>query len=284
MKNFFSSKKFVSTAALLAIVVSSQASAATITFNDGTAAGDGSGLTSKRLADASHATNNGANGFFVETFDAATPVTLPGTVAGTTDFNAPGAEGSGCAINSTGSGIMVVGTTDDIQVRNNSVNNGAAAPANDSTCYAHTPAVDPNRDPNTVDSSVSIDYSAFLAAQSEPVGITYLGFYWGSIDEYNTFSFFSGDDPEAVVVIDGETLTNAANAGNQTDPDTNQYVSIDFTLAEAFDRVVISTTGIAGEFDNIVIGLASRPVPAPAGLAFLGLGLLGLSFSRKFKK
>ncbi|MBU3016172.1 PEP-CTERM sorting domain-containing protein [Paraglaciecola agarilytica] len=282
MKNFFSSKKFVSTAALLAIVASSQASAATISFDDKVAAGDGSGYTSGRLADTSHATNDGANGFFVETFDAATPVTLPGTVAGTTDFNAPGADGDGCAINSTGSSIMVVGTTDDIQVRNNSINNGAAAPAEDSTCYAHTPAVDPNRDPSTVDSSVTIDYSAFLAAQSEPVGITYLGFYWGSIDEYNTFTFFSGDDE--VAKIDGEELTTASNAGDQTDPETNRYVSIDFTLAEAFDRVEISTTGIAGEFDNIVIGLASRPVPAPAGLAFLGLGLLGLSFSRKFKK
>ena len=44
MKNFFSSKKFVSTAALLAIVASSQASAASISFG-GQMAGDDSGLT-----------------------------------------------------------------------------------------------------------------------------------------------------------------------------------------------------------------------------------------------
>jgi hypothetical protein len=273
MKNFFSSKKFVSTAALLAIVASSQASAASISFG-GQMAGDDSGLTSNFVADPSHAMNDGANGFFVETFDSATA--LDGAPAGTTEYNAAGAAGVGCAVNSTGSGIVVTSSTDGLGVRNDDVNNGAAAPANDNTCYGHTPAIG-----GDLPAWVEIDYTAFLASQGD-FGITYLGFYWGSIDEYNTFSFFSGDD--LVAEIDGETLTDAANAGNQTDPETNRYVNIDFSFADAFDRVRISTTGIAGEFDNIVIGLASRPVPAPAGLAFLGLGLLGLSFSRKFKK
>lgn len=273
MKNFFSSKKFVSTAALLAIVVSSQASAATISFGGQTAT-DGSGLTSNNVIDPSHAINDGSNGFFVETFDAATGV--DGAAAGSVAFNAAGAAGTGCAVNSTGSGILVTSSTDGLGVRSGSVPNVAAAPANDSTCYGHTPA-----EGGALPASVEIDYSAFLASQGD-VGITYIGFYWGSIDEYNTFSFYSGAD--LVEEIDGETLTTAANAGNQSSPVTNRYVNIDFSIADAFDRVVISTSGIAGEFDNIVIGLANRPVPAPAGLAFLGLGLLGLSFSRKFKK
>ena len=273
MKNFFSSKKFVSTAALLAIVASSQASAAAVSFG-GEAAGDDSGLTSSRLVDKSHATNNGAGGFFVETFDAAT--NIDGAGAGTTAYNAAGAAGDCGAVNGTGGGIVVTSSAGGLGVRNDDVDNGAAAPANDNTCYGHTPAIG-----GSTPAEVEIDYTAFLAAQGD-VGITYIGFYWGSIDEYNDFSFYSGDT--LIETISGDSLTTAANAGNQTDPDTNRYVNIDFAFADAFDRVVISSTGIAGEFDNIVIGLANRPVPAPAGLAFLGLGLLGLSFSRKFKK
>jgi len=273
MKNFFSSKKFVSTAALLAIVVSSQASAATISFG-GQAATDGSGLTSSNVIDPSHVINDGSNGFFVETFDTATGV--DGAGAGDTQYNAAGAAGTGCAVNGTGSGIMVTSSVGGLGVRNDDVVNGAASPANDDTCYGHTPAIG-----GQLPASVTIDYSAFLASQGD-VGITYIGFYWGSIDEYNDFSFYSGGT--LIETISGDDLTTAANAGNQTDPNTNLYVNIDFSFADAFDRVVISSTGIAGEFDNIVVGLANRPVPAPAGLAFLGLGLLGLSFSRKFKK
>ncbi len=274
MKNFFSSKKFVSTAALLAIVASSQASAATISFG-GQEADDNSGLTSNFIADPSHATNDGANGFFVETFDSATAIDDPDAGPGTTAFN-EGPMSDGCAVNSTGSGIVVTSSAGGLGVRKGSVDNVAAAPAGDDTCYGHTPA-----EGGETPAEVEIDYTAFLAAQGD-VGITYIGFYWGSIDEYNDFSFYSGDT--LIETISGDTLTTAANAGNQTDPATNRYVNIDFAFADAFDRVIISSEGIAGEFDNIVIGLANRPVPAPAGLAFLGLGLLGLSFSRKFKK
>jgi hypothetical protein len=280
MKNFFSSKKFVSTAALLAIVASSQASAAiapNITFG-GVDAGDDSGLTSGKLLDPSHVNNSGANGFFVETFDQATAV--DGAAGpGDTQYN-EGPNSDTCAVNGVGGGIVVNTsmTNGPFGVRKGSVDNVAAQPLDDNTCYGHTPA-----EGGDIPSWVEIDYTAFLAAQGD-VGITYLGFYWGSVDTYNDFTFYS--EGEEIGSILGTDLLAASDAdsGDQTDPDSNRYVNIDFAFADAFDTVRISTNGIAGEFDNIVIGLANRPVPAPAGLAFLGLGLLGLSFSRKFKK
>jgi len=279
MKNLFGSKTIISTAVLLAIVASQQVSAASITFG-GQAAGDGSGQTSSRISDPSHAINNGTGGFFVETFDQAT--NIDGAPAGDTQYNEPGlaADSATCAVNGTGGGITVnTSASTAFGVRKGSVPNVAAQPLNDSTCYGHTPA-----EGGDLPSWVEIDYSGFLAAQGGGVRIDYLGFYWGSVDNYNDFEFFSGDD--SVAKITGPELLALSNAasGDQTDPDSNRYVNIDFSFAESFDRVRVSTSGIAGEFDNIVIGLNNRQVPSPAGLAFLGLGLLGLSFSRKFGK
>ena len=279
MSNLVKKTKLVTLAALLAFGAASQASAATITFG-GQVATDGSGVTSSRI-DASNQITAAtvSNGYFVETFDAATA--YPIGAGGDTQYNIAGSS-TGCQVNSplgiTPSALGVVG------VRNDSVPNVAAAPAGDSTCYAYTT-------PETIgtDSFVDIDYTTFLAnigdidASLAGSSIDYLGFYWGSVDTYNSFQFFSGDT--MVAEITGPELLAEFNgtSGNQTSPASNTYVNIDFSFAESFDNFRVVSSGIAGEFDNIVVGLTQR-VPAPGSLAFLGLGLLGLGLGRKFKK
>ena len=32
-----------------------------------------------------------------------------------------------------------------------------------------------------------------MYSEQAPFGITYLGFYWGSVDTYNSFAFYSGE-------------------------------------------------------------------------------------------
>lgn len=278
MTNLFSKTKLVSIAALLTFAVSQQASAATISFG-GQEATDGSHKTSVNV-NANNTINSFSEGFFVETFDAATA--LPGFPAGNTAYNVEG-KSEGCAINSP---LLVTPSAPGVlNIRTGSDSNVAASPAQDSTCYGYTT-------PTTVgvESFVDIDYAAFLANIGDVdeslagSSINYLGFYWGSVDSYNSFEFYSDDrlvaritGPQLLAELDGE-------AGNQVADASNVYVNIDFSFAEAFNRLRVITSGVAGEFDNVVIGLDQRPVPAPASLAFLGLGLLGLGLGRRFKK
>lgn len=51
--------------------------------------------------------------------------------------------------------------------------------------------------------------------------------------------------------------------------------------------MVVTTTGIAGEFDNIVVGITGQPVSqvsAPASALLLALGLVGVGIRRRLKK
>jgi hypothetical protein len=282
MATLFNRTKLITIAALLTLAASQHASAATITFG-GQVATDDSGKTSLKV----NADNTINPGFFVETFDTATAVQGV-TPANNTTYNVDGAS-DGCAINSPLDISFGPGTPDGTEilgVRNDSVSSVAAAPAGDTTCYAYTtPAV------NGVDSYVDIDYSEFLATIGTEVDpslagstISYLGFYWGSVDNYNSFEFYSGTDLVASIT-GNELLTSLrGTAGDQVDDRSNVYVNIDFTFAEAFDKFRVITSGVAGEFDNVTIGLEQRPVTAPGSLAFLGLGLLGLGLGRRFKK
>lgn len=275
MKKFLSKTKMLASAIVLGLAVSASANAATVTFG-GQDATDGSGRTSAFI-DSSNLLD-GSTGYFVETFDDATQTV--GVGAGSDQYNADSSFDATCAVNGAGTpGINVTtSSATALGVRSGSVSNVAAAPLNDTTCYGYTPGQG-----GSLPSWVEIDYSGFLAAQLD-TGITYLGFYWGSVDTYNDFSFYSGND--LVAEISGADLLAQLGgvSGSQTGVKSNVYVNIAFSFADAFDKVRITSTGVAGEFDNIVIGLKNRPVPAPAGLAFLGLGLLGLGLSKRFKK
>jgi hypothetical protein len=273
MKTLLTKTKLIAASMVFGLAVTSSVNAANISFG-GQAAADGSGLTSSFV----NPTNllDGSTGYFVETFDDATQTI--GVGPGSKAYNAD--PGSTCAVNGAGTPGIVVSASSGtaLGVRQGSVVNVAAAPLNDSTCYGYTPAQG-----GVLPSWVEIDYSGFLAAQLD-TGITYLGFYWGSVDTYNDFEFYSGGS--LVTQISGASLLASLGgvSGNQNSPKSNAYVNIKFSFADAFDRVRITSNGIAGEFDNIVIGLRNRPVPAPAGLAFLGLGLLGLGLTRRMKK
>jgi hypothetical protein len=304
MKKLLTKTKVFSASLVLAMAFAGSASAATISFGNtanlnGVAqlAADGSGLTSFNVP-ASNLTN-GSDGYFVETFDKATQTLQPDFIpdgfggeivnptagqpfpAGTMVYNDPGF--SDCAVNGVGSGITVTSSASGaFGVRQGSVPNKAAAPANDSTCFGYTP-----QERVTLPSWVEVDYSGFLANAGD-VGITFLGFYWGSIDTFNDFKFYNAGGSLIQTITGSSLLSQAGGAsGDQSAPGSNLYVALDFSLQEAFTKLRIESRGVAGEFDNIVIGLQNRPdrpVPAPAGLAFLALGLLGLGLKKRLSK
>ena len=108
----------------------------------------------------------------------------------------------------------------------------------------------------------------------------YLGLLWGSVDTYNSISFYNG--ASLIGTVTGTDVTAAAN-GNQGANGT-YYVNIDSSAS--FDKVVFSSTRYAFEFDNLATNSTPIGVPEPATLALMGLGLagLGLVASRRAKR
>lgn len=139
----------------------------------------------------------------------------------------------------------------------------AAHPASadlDQSCYAHGPDNAPGLN------GTFQPYQVFTTAP----GTRYLGFYLGSIDQYNTFTLYGPDqggniDNNPIVVptlgnsasgeFTGLDLINYLNAQSPTSPAlalySSQYIEFFFSANENFDHIDIGSTLPALEYDNM---------------------------------
>jgi hypothetical protein len=111
---------------------------------------------------------------------------------------------------------------------------------------------------------------------------TYLGILWGSVDGYNSLSFYNGTT--LIGTVTGSDVLASPN-GDQGVNGT-AYVNIGATGGSAFDRVVATSGLNAFEFDDVSFNVpistfAADPAPEPMGLGLFGIGLLGLGFVRR---
>jgi len=156
--------------------------------------------------------------------------------------------------------------TGSYHVLTGDVSGVASAPFGDSTKDT-TKYVSVPKDVNDVPQSVAVTNLGGL--------YNYFGLWWGSVDTYNTLTFYNNGTEVASFTGTSITTPNAAN-GDQTAPSTNLYVNfLDLPLFNSFE---MTSTQYAFEADNLAIGV----VPEPTTLLLLGFGLLGLAgFRRK---
>jgi hypothetical protein len=96
----------------------------------------------------------------------------------------------------------------------------------------------------------------------------YLGLLWGSVDDYNTLTFYAG--ATLLGSISGVDVVASPN-GNQG---VNGTLYVNITSDIAFDRIVATSTRPTFEIDNIAFS-ETPPVTEPASMALLGVALAG---------
>ncbi len=105
----------------------------------------------------------------------------------------------------------------------------------------------------------------------------YFGLFWGSIDSYNSVSFYLNN--ALIASYSGTNIVGQFANGNQLSYSSNRYVNFDFG-GDAFDTVKLTSTGFAFESDNHAFKKIIS-VSEPATFLLILFGLVGLALVRR---
>ncbi|MHB8425230.1 MAG: Npun_F0296 family exosortase-dependent surface protein [Gammaproteobacteria bacterium] len=194
----------------------------------------------------------------------ATPISISASIGGVptgTNYENFDSLALGSAGGVTASGITVSFTPDGQAVQGSSSGVYAAPYLSNTNGSLFG---DPSNGPDT---TTYLTTGIGTATLLFPGNEQYMGLLWGSVDSYNTLSFYAGTT--LIGSITGSNVTSLAN-GNQGINGT-YYVNINSSTP--FDKVVASSSAYAFEFDNVAFN-TTRVVPEPAVLGMFGLGLL----------
>lgn len=108
--------------------------------------------------------------------------------------------------------------------------------------------------------------------------LTALSFYWGSIDTYNSVSFFNAANVQ-IGSFTGSQVPPAPADGSTGNALDNRRVNFNFG-GDTATRVVFTSTQHAFELDNIA-GTAAVPEPTTWAMLVLGMGLVGVASRRR---
>lgn len=104
----------------------------------------------------------------------------------------------------------------------------------------------------------------------------YLGLLWGSVDLYNTLSFYDGST--LIGSITGGDVMPGANG----DRGINGTLYVNILSSLAFDSIVATSSQYAFEFDNVSYNSTGNiQPPEPLTLSLFSAGLLGLARLRR---
>ena len=149
-----------------------------------------------------------------------------------------------------------VGLSGDYQLETGSVSGQYAAPFQDTTQYLNV-------------------FGGHTASLAISPALKALSFYWGSIDNYNTVSFFSGSN--LVASFTGAQVPAAPADGSQGNPVNNRRVSFNFG-GEQISRVDFNSGQNSFELDTVS---GAVPEPATWALLIVGMGMTGATMRRR---
>ncbi|HEY7641589.1 MAG TPA: PEP-CTERM sorting domain-containing protein [Steroidobacteraceae bacterium] len=158
----------------------------------------------------------------------------------------------------------------------NCFGDGALVTGSVSGRYA-TPYLD-----NTRYLSIPFNHSSGSATFTTPGSYNYFGLYWGSLDDYNSISFYNG--ATLVRTFGGTEIWPLLANGGQTSWSSNRYVNFFFTDGALFNRIVFTSTNFAFESDNHAFGNIPTRVPEPGTLALFSLGLIGVGVAARRRR